>query len=89
MLDFANQGYIDVGDHGPVIYKVMKTLSLSRLWEALKSADEISQHVTRDDFTKVFLSWLSIGEQFELSAVNQGMSCVPCGALPRQMHCAS
>jgi hypothetical protein len=74
MLDFTNQGCIDVGEqHGPIIYKVMKHLSLTRLWEALKSANESTQHVTRDEFTKVFLSWLSIDEQFELAAVNQGV----------------
>jgi hypothetical protein len=85
-LDFMNQGYIDVGEHGPMIYKVMKNLGLSRLWEALKVANEITQHVTRDEFTKVFLSWLSIGEQFELAAVNQGMSRLTCSAWNRQMH---
>jgi hypothetical protein len=75
MLDLTNQGNIDVGEqHGPIIYKVMKNLSLTRLWEALKSANESTQLVTRDEFTKVFLSWLSISEQFELAAVNQGVS---------------
>lgn len=72
MLDLGNQGAIDVGEFGPVIYKNMQKLGLARLWEALSSASEATSQVTRDEFTKVFLAWLGIGEQFELSAMNQG-----------------
>jgi hypothetical protein len=86
MLDFANQGYIDVGEHGPMIYKVMRKLGLSRLWEPLSSANENTQRVTRDEFTKVFLSWLGIGEQFELSAMNQGMSHHTCFVSKMQLR---
>lgn len=72
MLDFDHQGFIDVAEHGPIIYKGMVKLGLSRLWEALSNANEATQHVTRDEFTKVFLSWLGMDNQFELATVNQG-----------------
>lgn len=71
-LDLEGHDHIDLADNGPVIYKVMLKLGLSRLWETLNSVDETAQKVSRDEFTKVFLSWLGITEQYELSATNQG-----------------
>ena len=66
-----HQGFVDVGEHGPLIYKAMTKLGLSRLWEALNTANEVTQHVTRDEFTKVYLSWLGMGDQFEMATVTQ------------------
>lgn len=71
-LDLDSSGFIDVANSGPVIYKVMVKIGLARLWEALSSSNESTQRVDRDAFTKVFLSWLGITEQFELAAISQG-----------------
>jgi hypothetical protein len=73
MLSFGHPQHIDVGEHGPSIYKIMRKLGMSRLWEALSGADEVNQVVTRNIFTKVYLSWLGIGEQFELATMTQGV----------------
>lgn len=61
-----------------MIYKVMTKLGLNRLWDALNSANEATQHVTRDEFTKVFLSWLGMGEQFEMATITQNQGTQHC-----------
>lgn len=59
-----------MGEHGPVIYKAMVKIGLGRLWEPLSSANEQTLQVTRDEFTKVFLSWLGVDDQFEVQAMS-------------------
>lgn len=71
-LDVESQGFIDVGENGPEIYKVMVKIGLSRLWDPLSSANESTQRVNRDEFSKVYLAWLGVTEQLELAALNEG-----------------
>jgi hypothetical protein len=78
VLDLESTGCVDVGQHGPVIYKAMVKIGLARLWEPLSCANEQTLRVTRDQFTKVFLTWLGVDDQFEVLALNSGAPTAAC-----------
>jgi hypothetical protein len=86
VLDFDSRGYIDISENGPVIYKALSKIGLGKLWDSLNSGSECGTRVNRDEFTKVFLTWVGVDEQFELQTANLSRGAASAYFVPSSLH---
>jgi hypothetical protein len=71
-LDTNHSGVVDLEESGPTIYKALQNMHLGHMWETLTAAADNGTEIPCTAFSKVYLTWVGIDEQFEVEALNPG-----------------